>query len=74
MYGFLQSSHSDNYWFNAEGQFRDACYYSHISVFDYETEFDGASVAAVDTWNEENFFDTTYQLINPVMLYCVVRK
>ena len=74
MYGFLRAPHSDDYWFNAEGQFRAACYYSHLSVFDYDTRFDGRSLEYAHLWKEADFFDTDYRLINPAMLYCVVRK
>lgn len=74
MYGFFRAPNSDDYWFNAEGQFRAACYYSHLSVFDYDTRFDGRSLEYAHLWKEADFFDTDYRLINPAMLYCVVRK
>jgi hypothetical protein len=74
MYGFLRAPNSDDYWFNAEGQFRAACYYSHLSVYDYDTRFDGRSLEYAHLWKEADFFDTDYRLINPAMLYCVVRK
>jgi hypothetical protein len=74
MYGFLRDPNSDDYWFNAEGQFRSACYYSHLSVFDYDTEFDGSSLEYAHMWNESKYFDESYRVVNPYMLYCVVRK
>jgi len=74
MYGFMRSPHSDSWYYNAEGQFRDACYYSCISVFDYGTLYEDRSVVAVHDWNEADFFDLQGNLLNSRMLYCVVRK
>ncbi len=74
MYGFMRSPISDNYWFNAECQFRDACYYSCLSIFEYSTIFEEKSLEYPHYWNEANFFDLDFNLINPRMLYCVVRK
>lgn len=74
MYGQFRSPYSDNYWFNAEGQFRDACYYSCVSVFDYTTDFEEKSLEYAHTWNESLFFDAGGNVLHPHMLYCVVRK
>ena len=74
MYGFMRAPTTDDYWFNAECQFRSACYYSCITVFDYGTLFEDRSVVAVHDWNEANFFDLDGNVLNPRMLYCVVRK
>lgn len=74
MYGMLRSPCSDDYWFNAEGQFRDACYYSCITVFDYSTLLEDTSVKSSALWNESNYFDSEFNLIHNNMLYCVVRK
>ena len=74
MYGQFRSPYSDNYWFNAEGQFRDACYYSCVSVFDYTTDFEEKSLEYAHAWDEARFFDLDFNLINPQMLYCVVRR
>lgn len=74
MYGFMRSPIADNYWFNAEGQFRDACYYSCLSIFEYSTEFEEKSLAYPHQWNEADFFDLNFECIHPRMLYCVVRK
>jgi hypothetical protein len=74
MYGFTRSPISDNYWFNAECQFRDACYYSCLSIFEYSTMFEEKSLEYPHHWNEANFFDLDFNFINPRMLYCVVRK
>lgn len=73
MYGQFRSPYSDNYWFNAEGQFRDACYYSCVSVFDYTTDFEEKSLEYAHQWNESLFFNAE-GLPHPHMLYCVVRK
>ena len=74
MYGFLRSPHSDSWWFNAEGQFRDACYYSCLSIFEYSSEFEEKSLAYPHQWNEADFFDEHGEVIHPRMIYCVVRK
>lgn len=73
-YGLYRSPHSDNYWFNAEGQFQGACYYSCVSVFDYTTDFEEKSLEYANTWNEAMFFDSEFRIIHSHMLYCVVRK
>lgn len=73
MYGFMRSPIADAYWFNAEGQFRDACYYSCVSIFDYNTLFEDKSVLSANIWNSSDFFDGD-ELVNKQMLYCVVRK
>lgn len=74
MYGFMRSPVADNYWFNAEGQFRDACYYSCLSVFDYSSPFEERSLAYPNQWNEADFFDGMGEIIHPRMVYCVVRR
>lgn len=74
MYGQFRSPYSDNYWFNAEGQFRDACYYSCVSVFDYTTDFEEKSLEYAHSWNESLFFDEGFNVRHPHMLYCVVRR
>ncbi len=74
LYGQFRSPYSDNYWFNAEGQFRDACYFSCVTVFDYTTDFEEKSLEYANTWHAPHFFDLDFNLIHPHMLYCVVRK
>lgn len=74
MYGFMRSPISDAYWFNAEGQFRDACYYSGVSLFEYSSAFEEKSLAYAAQWNEADFFDLQGECVNPRMVYCVVRK
>ena len=74
MYGLPRSPAADDYWFNAECQFRSACYYSGISIFDYSSLFEEKSLEYADKWREADFFDLEFNLINPTMLYCIVRK
>jgi hypothetical protein len=71
MYGFLRSPYNDNYWFNSENQFQAACYFSNLAVFDYNTIFEDKSLYEYD---ENRYFDLDYNIINPYMLYCVVRN
>lgn len=74
MYGMLRSPGADAWWFNAEGQFRDACYYSCVDVFEYSSEFEEKSLVYPHQWNEADFFDTEGEVIHPRILFCVVRK
>jgi len=74
MYGTMRSPVADDYWFNAEGQFRDACYYSCLDVHDYSSAFEERSLAYPSQWNEADFFDGEGEVIHPRMVYCVVRR
>jgi hypothetical protein len=70
IYGSLRCPYMDGHWFNAETQFRAACYNSGLSVFDYNTELEDNSLYGYD---EKRYFDADYNLVNPCMVYCVVR-
>lgn len=70
-YGFLKSPHNDEYWYNAENQFQSACYFSGLSVFNYNTQFEDKSLYEYD---ERRYFDLEYNILNPYMLYCLVRN
>lgn len=70
VYGFLKSPHNDEYWYNAENQFQSACYFSGLSVFDYNSQFEDKSLYEYD---EKRYFDLDYNILNPHMLYCLVR-
>jgi hypothetical protein len=74
IYGLPRTPAADDYWFNAECQFRSACYYAGISIFDYSSLFEEKSLEYADNWREADFFDLEFNLINPTMLYCIVRK
>lgn len=74
MYGMIRSPHADAWWFNAEGQFRDACYYSCLDVFEYSSEFEERSLVYAHQWNEADFFDGAGEVIHPRSLFCVVRR
>jgi hypothetical protein len=74
MYGMLRSPRADAWWFNAEGQFRDACYYSCVSIFEYSSEFEEKSLVYAHQWKEADFFDLAGEVIHPRILFCVVRK
>lgn len=69
-YGYLKSPHRDDYWFNAEGQFQAACYFSGLTVFDYNTNFEDKSLYEYD---EKRYFDLNYNILNPYMMYSVIR-
>lgn len=74
MYGTFRSPHSDEYWFNAEGQFRAACYVAGLAVYDYSTVYEEKSLEYAHAWQEDLFFHADGELVSPMMLYCVVRK
>ena len=73
MYGFLRSPFADDYWFNAECQFRSACYHSCLTIFEYSSLFEERSLET-STWNASDFFDEEGKPINSRMLYCIIRK
>jgi hypothetical protein len=71
IYGFLKSPYNDEYWYNAENQFQSACYFSGLAVFDYNTLFEDKSLYEYD---EKRYFDLNFNVMNPAMLYCLVRR
>jgi hypothetical protein len=73
MYGSFRAPTADAYWFNAEGQFRSVCYFSSLTVYDYNSALEDRSVEAV-SWKASDFFDEEGNLLHPTMLYCVVRS
>jgi len=73
MYGFMRSPFADDYWFNAECQFRSACYHSCLTIFEYSSLFEERSLET-SGWNHSDFFDEEGGPIHSRMLYCIVRK
>jgi len=71
MYGLLKRPENDDYWFNAENQFQDACIYSGLAIHDYNTLFEDKCLYEYD---ETRYFDHNFQIINPMMTYCLVRS
>jgi hypothetical protein len=71
LYGFLLSKNTDpSFRWNAECQFQAACYNSNLTIFDYSTEYDEKSLYEYD---EKRYFDTEFNILNPHMVYCLVR-
>ena len=70
IYGHLRSPYNDDYWFNAENQFQAACFNSGLTIFDYNSEYEDKSLYEYD---EKKYFDLSFNILNPFMLYCVVR-
>lgn len=66
----LKNDNEDAYWWNAESQFQAICYYSGLTVFNYDTTFECASLYQ---YKKENYFDENYGLIKDNMMYCLVR-
>lgn len=73
MYGQFKSPYSDPWWFNAEGQFTSICYHIGLTTYDYNTNADDRSVE-VHGWDTRMFFDEEMNVVNPMMVYCVVRR
>jgi len=72
MYGLLKPPQcNDPYWFNAENQFQYACLFSGLAIHDYNTLFEDKSLYEYD---ERRYFDEHYNIINPLMVYCLVRR
>jgi hypothetical protein len=71
MYGLFKMPTSDPWWFNAEGQFRAACYQSGLNIYDYETEFESKSIYEFD---RARYFDEDYNILHSHMVYCLVRN
>jgi hypothetical protein len=71
-YGYMRYPEMDPvYWWNAECQFDGACYNSNLNIHNYSTVFDDKSLYEYD---EKRYFDIHYNILNPVMLYCLVRN
>jgi hypothetical protein len=70
MYGLLKRPNQDEYWFNAENQFQYACYYAGLAIHDYNTIFEDKSLYE---YKDNMFFDKNEEVINPMMVYCLVR-
>ena len=48
IYGHLRSPYNDEYWFNAENQFRSACFHSGLTIFDYNSGYEDESLYNYD--------------------------
>lgn len=71
-YGFQDFYKSDSaYWWNAETQFQAACHNANLTIFNYATIFDDRSLYEYD---EKRYFDDKFNIVNPFMIYCIVRQ
>lgn len=72
MYGLYHYPKEEpDYWWNAETQFRAACYLSGLAIFDYSTTFEELSLYHFD---KDKYFNEKNELINTSMVYCLVRN
>ena len=72
LYGSLRTPIDDsNFWFNAESQFENACWHSGLTIHDYNTALEDASLYNYD---EVLYFDKDGNIVNPRLVYCLVRK
>jgi len=71
LYGTIRYKYNDDYWFNSEGQFQGACYNCGLSLYNYDSKFDEMSLYAYD---HSRYFDSDNNIINPNMIYCLVRN
>ena len=70
--GTMYGSHhgSNDHWWDSESQFQAVCYNSGLTIYDYYYNYDDNSLY---NYNEYNYFDLNYDILNPYMLYCIVR-
>ena len=59
------------YRWNAESHFQAACYNAAISIFDYITVLEDNSLY---DYAEQRYFDSDFNITNPLLLYCLVRR
>jgi len=67
---YLPTNPSDEYWFNAESQFQKACLTANMSLFSYETNFEGSSLYA---YNHKQYFNNDYTLKTYNFIYFLMR-
>jgi len=61
-----------SWWWNAENQFQAMCYFSNLTIFDYETDLESSSISE---YNKSNFFNEYDQLRqDPPKLYILIRS
>jgi hypothetical protein len=71
-YGFQDYYKSESgFWWNAETQFLAACHNSNLTIFNYNTVFDDKSLYEYD---EKRYFDENFNILNPYMIFCIVRN
>jgi len=68
-YGMLNFFKNEHWW-NAESQFRSACAYSQLSIFNYSSLFEENSLYQYD---EKNYFNEEGELKKNNILYCLIR-
>jgi hypothetical protein len=66
----LTHTEEDHYWWNAESQFQAVCYHSNLTIYNYDTEHECASLY---NFKKEAYFDDTYNLKSDSVLYCLIR-
>lgn len=68
LYGYLDNPNA--VWWDSESQFEGVCRHSHINIHNYSTEFDDKSLYEYD---EKRYFDKHFNILNPFMLFCIMR-
>lgn len=61
----------NEYWWNAESQFRSICAESQLSIFNYSTDFEEKSLY---DYQYDIYFNENGSLKKKEMLYCLMRK
>jgi hypothetical protein len=59
------------HWFNSETQFQGACYYSDLTIFDYESKTESDSLY---NYNESRYFTDEKELKGDSLVYLLIRK
>lgn len=68
-YGHRKNYIDKDYWFNAESQFQNICYWNNLSVFDYNTNLEDRSLYE---YNPDNYFIDGR--MNPDLFHILVRS
>lgn len=72
LYGSLRSPlEEQNWWWNSESQFENACYHSGLTMHDYNTTVEDRSLYEYDA---ARYFDEAGNVVNPRLVYCLVRQ
>lgn len=72
MYSLFKFPHFEHpHWFNSETQFQGACYYSDLTIFDYESKTESDSLYNYD---ESRYFTDEKELKGDSLVYLLIRK
>ena len=71
-YGLLKHPQiGDDYWWNSESQFEAICYHAGLSIFNYCSDYEGASVYS---FQRDKYFDENNEIKEKSLIFCLVRN